>query len=62
LSSLLRSFDFETFQAEKHDLRTQLQIYRETNLLFGAHGAGMFNSLFMPKRSTVIEAFSTIRS
>ncbi len=60
VTSLLKTFDFEVFQAEKHDLRTQLRMYQETNLLFGAHGAGLFNSLFMPKRSTVIEAFSPI--
>ncbi len=58
--ALLKSFDFECFQAENHDLRTQLQVYRETKLLFGAHGAGMLNSLFLQERSTVIEAFSPI--
>lgn len=58
LLSLINRYDFVTLTMEGMDLRDQIELMVNADVLLAPHGAGMVNCLFMPRNSLVIELFS----
>jgi capsular polysaccharide biosynthesis protein len=55
LEDLLKDFGFETRVLEDLNLLDQIQLFSETAIALGPHGAGLTNMLFMRTNSKIIE-------
>lgn len=44
---------FETLAAENLSLREQIQLFSETKIIVGLHGAGLINALFAPQAAVI---------
>lgn len=56
----LQEFDFKLVHTETMTLTQQLKLMASANTLIGPHGAGMTHTLFIRKKSLVIEFFSPV--
>ena len=55
---LLKKYNFEIISLDNLTLEEQINIFSNVNFLVGGHGGSTLHSLFMPKKSTIIEFFS----
>lgn len=55
LEPILTRYGFETVYFEEMSFNEQVKLMQETDVLFGIHGAGMVNILFLPATAIVIE-------
>jgi len=55
LLPILHSYGFETVYCETLTLKEQVELFFETKVLIGNHGAGLTNMLFMQKKTAVLE-------
>ena len=53
--SVYPQHDIHGLQLDLFDMRKQLQLIAQTDILIGMHGAGLTHALFLPKHSGVIE-------
>lgn len=51
------SIDVQVVDFATIPLREQIRIIRNTNILVGIHGAGLFHMMFLPKEAVVVELF-----
>lgn len=59
LRSMVRSpFEFHNLQLEKMPLKLQIEYFDTALVVFGQHGAGLANCVWMRRKSTVIELSS----
>jgi len=49
---------FAIIEAESLPLAKQIEIFKHCKLLLGPHGAGFVHSIYMPRQSLLLEAFS----
>jgi capsular polysaccharide biosynthesis protein len=55
LLSIIKDYDFEIVFPERLSLADQIGVFKDANVVLGAHGAGLTNILFCPPKSTVLE-------
>lgn len=55
LSESIQSLGYQSVFMEELEFTEQVRLMNNTQMLLGAHGAGLTNMLFMPRGSTVIE-------
>ena len=58
LAELLARYDFRKVLLEEHDFLGKIAIAARSSAMAGPHGAGLGLSMYMPRRSTLIEMIS----
>lgn len=58
LLDVLEQYHFEYTEFDDMPLKEQISVMANANWLVGPHGAGFVHTLFMPRKSNVIELFS----
>jgi len=57
LLPVLDEFGFEVVYCERLTFEEQVRLFAETQVILGAHGAGMCNHIFCPPESAVVELY-----
>jgi hypothetical protein len=60
LLPILGEFGFEVIYCERLTFEEQVRLFAETQVIFGAHGAGMCNHIFCPPNAVVIELYQPL--
>lgn len=58
IEPVLREFGFEEVFCEKISFADQVQMFSESEAIFGPHGAGTINAMFAPEGAALIEAYN----
>jgi hypothetical protein len=61
LLPILLEYNFEVVFCEELSLQEQIRLFSESNVVMGAHGAGVFNHIFCNPGATVIEIYNRQR-
>lgn len=59
---MLKTKGFQMVELENISLKDQVELFKESKIVIGNHGAGLSNIMFMEKKQTVIELKSEINN
>ncbi|WP_424100576.1 glycosyltransferase family 61 protein [Moorena producens] len=55
---ILKKYNFEVIHCERMSLAEQISLFSEAEVVLGPHGAGIYNQVFCPSGTTIIEIYN----